>query len=144
MAETSELSVSSSDRLAFAVRQIALVAVALFVLSAMTSGIRPAEAADRDIVTSPFRWTIVVWAVLLLFNAIGSERSQMRQIEGRPLLAALAIGVATFLVGVATFDAGSTGDRLLFLILNSVGVALFWWALIGLGYLMWNRFSCSD
>ena len=120
------------------------MAVALLVLSSMTESSRPSEAADRDLVTSPLLWSIVVWLALLLFNALAFDRSQMRRLEGVPSVVALILGVVVFGVGAATFDDGSTGDRFRYLALSSIGVVLFWWALIGLGYLIWRRVRADD
>ena len=133
-----------SGRLTFAGRQAAIVAVALLILSSVTEASRPSEAADRDLVTSPFLWSIVLWAALLLFNALAFERSQMRELEGVPSMIALALGVVVFAVGAAAFDAGSTGGRMRYLALNSIGVVIFWWALTGLGYLMWRRVTADE
>ena len=142
VSEAADLPVS--ERLTFAGRQAAIMAVALLILSSVTEASRPSEAADRDLVTSPFLWSIVLWMALLLFNALAFERSQMRELEGVPSLVSLALGVAFFAVGAAVFDAGSTADRMRYLALNSIGVVLFWWALIGLGYLMWRRVTADD
>jgi hypothetical protein len=142
--ETQEPVYPLGERLTYALRQSAIMAAVLFVLGRLTNASRPLEAGSRDIVTAPFMWAIVAWIVLLFLHAIAFERSEMRRLEAMPLLGAVGVAMIAFVIGASLYDAGSTGERLVFLVLNSVGVALFWWAVISIGALLWIRVGGND
>ncbi len=132
---------ATGDRLLFAMRQAALMAFALLVAGLVTERLRPDETLDRGIVSTPFLWAIVVWLVVLVFNAVAFEQTQMRALENLPLYAAATIGALVFLIGLAGYDAGSFGHRLVYVFANSVGAVMFWWAIISLGFLVTHRLT---
>ena len=127
------------DRLTFALRQAALLAIALFVAGAVTERLRPEVGFARGIADTPFLWAIVIWVVLLVFHAAAFTTSHMADLEGRPLIAALIIGAVITLIGVVSLEEGSAARRFVFVLANGVGAGLFWWAVIGLGYLIVRR-----
>jgi hypothetical protein len=137
--ERTEIGPPLAERLTFAARQAATVTIVLLVLRALTRSSNLAATSERDLVSAPFLWAVVAWAALLLFNALAFELSQMRRVESRPLLFAGLVAAVFFVVGLTLQDQGSTADRLVFLLLNSLGVLLFWWALFGLAYLLWVK-----
>ena len=131
------------ERVTFALRQSGLLGLALLVAGQVTVRLRPDETVDRGFVDTPFLWAIVVWLAVLLFHAFAFERSQMRELEGRPLMASLAIGAMVAAIGLASLDGGSAGRRFVYVLANSVGAVMFWWGLIGLGFLVVRRIRRS-
>ncbi len=126
---------------AFALRQGALIALALLVGGLVTERLRPDEALDRGIVATPFLWAIVVWCVVLAVNELAFDDSQMRSLERTPLIAASAIGAIVLLIGLISYDQGAFGRRLVYLLANSLGAVMFWWAIISLGSLVVRRLN---
>lgn len=131
----------SQEDIVFAVRQGALMAVALLVGSLVTDRLRPEETLDRGITAAPFLWAIVVWIVVLIVNLVAFDESQMRSLERTPLYTAVGIGALTFLIGLVSYDAGSFGRRLVYLFANTLGAVVFWWGIISLGVLIARRLS---
>jgi hypothetical protein len=129
------------ERVVYALRQAALLAVALLVAGLVTQRLRPPEALDRGFVSTPFLWAIVLWLVVLLINAVAFHESEMRTLERVPLLAALAIGAVVFISGLIGFGDGAVSRRVIYLFANSVGAIMFWWALISVGVLVVRRLS---
>lgn len=127
---------AGSGHVAFALRRGAVVAAVLIVAGGVVERLRPDEAGDRGFLSTPFWWAAIVWCALLLLDATAHERSELRRIEGTPLVLATFMGVAVFVVGVISFDGGSTLDRTVYLAANGVGAAAFWWAVIGLVWLI--------
>lgn len=125
-----------NERIVFALRQAAFLAVALLVAGLVTERLRPAETLDRGIASTPYLWAVVFWLVVLLVNALAFESSQTRLLEGTPLLAATAIGAFLFVTGLVSLDAGAFGRRFVYLFATSLGAVMFWWAAISLGYLV--------
>lgn len=120
------------ERIAFALRQAAVLCACLIVGGLLVGRLRPDEAAERDIFTTPFLWAAALWIVVLLFHAIAFEHPVNRRLEREPLFIAGAIGVAIFVIGVARFTTGPTGRRIIYLATNAIGSILFWWAITSL------------
>ena len=120
------------QRIAFALRQAAVLSVCLIVGGLLVDRLRPDEAAIRDIFTTPFLWAAALWIVVLLFHAVAFERPVNRRLEREPLLIAGGIGVAIFVIGVARFTTGPLGRRIIYLATNAIGAVLFWWAITSL------------
>lgn len=120
------------ERIMFALRQAAILAVCLIVGGLLVDRLRPDEATARDIFTTPFLWAAALWAIVLVFHAIAFERPVSRRLEREPLFIAGAIGVVIFVVGVARFTSGPTGRRIMYLATNAIGSVLFWWAITSL------------
>lgn len=131
----------SSEAVLRALRQAGLMAVALLVGGMVTERLRPEDALDRGIASTPFLWAIVVWAVVLVLDVVAFEESQMPSLERMPLYASVGIGALTFVVGLVSYDAGSFGRRVVYLFANSLGAAVFWWAVIGLAVLSARRLA---
>lgn len=130
---------SVATRLIFALRQAALLGVALLVAGLVTERLRPDESLDRGIASTPFLWAIVLWAIVLLFSAIAFDEPQTHQLEGTPLYGAAGIGAVVFLTGLVALDDGSFGRRLVYLFATSLGAIMFWWAVISLVFLLAHR-----
>ena len=64
-----------NGRIVFALRQAALLAVALLVAGLVTERLRPDEALDRGITSTPYLWAVVLW--LIVFGS-----SRRRHISG--------------------------------------------------------------
>lgn len=124
------------ERLGLAARQGALVAVSLIVGGAVVDRLRPDEATARDVFATPFLWAAILWLAVLVLHAVAFERSQIRHLDREPLMFAGAMGLFVFIVGVASFDAGDAGRRLLYLAANAIGAIVFWWAVASLVYLV--------
>lgn len=120
------------------------MAVALLVGGVVTERLQPEQVLDRDFVATPFLWAIVVWCVVLGFNALAFERSQMRSLERVPLFVAVGIGALVFVIGLIGYDGGSLGRRIAYLFSNSLGAVMFWWAVIGFGALLARRLASPD
>lgn len=135
----SETAMPVSERIAFALRQAAILGIALLVAGLVTERLRPDETLDRGIASTGFLWAIVVWLAVLLFSSSAFEEPQTQLIDARPLLGALAIGALMFLTGLISLDDGSFGRRLVYLVATSLGVVMFWWAIISLGVLIARR-----
>lgn len=142
-ANTSAASNTVEARIVFALRQAALLVVCLLVGGAVVSRMRPVEAVDRGIVATPFVWAAALWLFVLVFHAIAFERSQMRRLEREPLMFACAVGVIVFALGVANFNAGEVGRRILYLGTNAIGSVLFWWAIFSFIWLLWLTIAPS-
>lgn len=125
----------------FALRQAALMAVALVMGGLVTERLRPDEAIDRGFTATPFLWAIVVWVVVLVFDLVAFDESQMRSLERTPLFAAVGIGVVVLLVGLVSYDAGSFGRRIVYLFATSLGAVMFWWGIISLAVLLTRRLA---
>lgn len=125
-----------SARGAIALRQVGLLALALFVAGRVTERLRPIEAVDRGIASTPFLWAIVVWAVVLLVNAAAFDSSQVSTLEGTPLYCGLIAGAAIFIFGLVDFDVGAFGRRAIYLFANAMGAVMFWWGICSLGALV--------
>ena len=123
-------------RVALALRQGAVLAGCLIVGGAAVDRLRPDEAAARDIVTTPFLWGAVLSVAVLLLHAVAFEESQMRRLEREPLVLGGVAAAVTLLVGLVSFDAGSTGSRIVYLVANAVGALVFWWAIFSLAWLL--------
>ena len=130
-----------NERIVFALRQAALLAVALLVAGFVTERLRPEEALDRGIASTPYLWAIVVWLIVLLVNALAFDSSQTRAIERIPLYIATVIGAVIFLTGLVSLDAGAFGRRFVYLFATSLGAIMFWWAVCSLGYLLTRRIA---
>jgi hypothetical protein len=128
-----------AERIIFALRQAALLGVALLVAGLVTERLRPDQVLDRGIASTPFLWAIVLWLAALLFNAIAFERPQTRALEGLPLFAASGAGAVVFLAGLITLDGGSFGRRFIYLFATGLGAIMFWWAVLSLGFLVTQR-----
>lgn len=128
-----------SDRITFALRQAALMGLALLVAGLVTERLHPVEGVSRGIVTTIFLWAIVVWVALLLFHASAFTRSRIRGLEAWPLYGALGIGAVSFLIGLFALDGGNAARRIAFLFATALGTVMFWWAVLGLGYLVAER-----
>ena len=137
---TEAASAPVAERILFALRQAALLAVALLIAGLITERARPFEVLDRGLASTAFLWAIVVWLAVLLFNAIAFEQSQIRTIEATPLYGALAIGAFVFAAGLVSID-GSFGRRLIYALGNSLGAVMFWWGVLSLGALIIRRIS---
>lgn len=124
------------DRIDHALRQGALMAVALLVAAQVTERLRPDELPDRGILDTPFLWAIVTWVAVLLFHAVAFEQSQIRSIEREPLTVAGAVAGLHLVVGIITLDGGSFGRRLVYLASNSLGALVFWWAVFSFAALL--------
>ena len=123
----------------FALRQASLLGVALLVAGLVTERLRPDQALDRDIASAPFLWAIVVWLGVLLFGALAFDQPPTRLLEGKPLVGAAIIGAVVFVVGLVSLDDGSFGRRLVYVLANSLGAVMFWWAVLAFGYLLVER-----
>lgn len=128
-----------NERIIFACRQAAIVGVPLLFASAVTERLRPDEALERNVISTPFLWAIVIWLIALLFHAAAFEQSQVRDLEREPMIAAAVIAAVLFFTGLVTFDAGDGLRRILYLAANSLGAMAFWWGLISLGLLVVKR-----
>jgi hypothetical protein len=128
-----------AERIVFALRQAALLGVALLVAGLVTERLRPDQMLDRGIASTPFLWAIVLWFAALLFNAIAFDQPHTRALEGTPLFAAAGIGAVVFLTGLITLDGGTFGRRFGYLFATSLGAIMFWWAVISLGFLVTQR-----
>lgn len=128
-----------AERIVFALRQAALLGVALLVAGLVTERLRPDQVLDRGIASTPFLWAIVLWFAALLFNAIAFEQPRTRALEGLPLFAAAGVGAVVFLTGLITLDGGTFGRRFVYLFATSLGAIMFWWAVISLGFLVTQR-----
>ncbi len=128
-----------AERIVFALRQAALLGVALLVAGLVTERLRPDQVLDRGIASTPFLWAIVLWFAALLFNAIAFEQPRTRALEGLPLYAAVGVGAAVFLTGLITLDGGTFWRRFVYLFATSLGAIMFWWAVISLGFLVTQR-----
>lgn len=128
-------------RVIFALRQAALLAVALLVAGLVTQRLEPVDVASRGFVSTPFLWAIVLWFAVLMFHAVAFEDSQMSQLEGWPLLGGLGIGMLVFVFGLIALDSGSALRRIIFLFANSLGAVMFWWAILSLISLSIQRFN---
>ena len=136
---TAATQATTGDRIVFALRQSALLGIALLVAGLVTERLRPDEALDRGMSSTPFLWAVVVWFVVLLFSAVSFDEPQTHVLEGIPFYAAAGIGALVFLTGLVTLDDGTFGRRLAYLFATSLGVIMFWWAMIGLGFLITRR-----
>ena len=130
-----------NGRIVFALRQAALLAVALLVAGLVTERLRPDEALDRGITSTPYLWAVVLWLIVLLVNAFAFEESLTRALEGVPFYCGAGIGVLVFVIGLVSLDAGNFGRRLVYLFAVSVGAVMFWWAVASLGYLLTRRIT---
>lgn len=124
------------QRSLLALRQTGVLAVALVVAGLVTERLRPVEAVDRGIASTPFFWAIVVWAVVLLINAVVFDASQISVLEGSPLYGGLIAGGVMFVFGLVGFDAGDFGRRVIYLFANAMGAVMFWWGICSLGVLV--------
>ncbi len=127
------------ERIVFALRQAGLLGIALLVAGLVTERLRPDEALDRGIASTPFLWAIVLWLAVLLFHAVAFEDAQTRALEGMPLYAAAGVGAALFLTGLVKLDDGSIGRRLVYLFATSLGAIMFWWAIFSFALLVTQR-----
>lgn len=127
---------TARSRLGTALRQAAVIAIVLIVAGGLIDRLRPEEASNRSFGSTPLRWAAVLWIVVLLVDAIGFEPSQLRRLERVPLGLATAIGAAVLVIGLATFDGGSTIRRLVYLVANAAGAVAFWWAILALLWLL--------
>jgi len=127
------------ERIVFALRQGAILGFALLVAGLVTERLRPDEAFDRGIASTPFLWAIVVWFAVLIFSAIAFDEPQTQVLEAKPLFGAGVIGAFVFVTGLVTLDDGSFGRRLVYLVATSLGAVMFWWAVISLGYVVARR-----
>lgn len=127
------------DRIVFAVRQGALLGVALLVAGLVTERLRPEETLDRGIASTPFLWAIVLWFAVLLFAAVAFNEPQTRALEGPPLYVAAGIGGIVFLTGLVALGDGAFARRLAYLLATSLGAVMFWWAILSLGVLVTRR-----
>ncbi len=133
-----------STPLSIAARQCGIVIASLMLLWFAASRARPIDAADRDLISGPFKWAIALWIVLLVFNALAFRHSQIHRIENMPLLVGIAAGLASIAIGLASLDSGEFVRRLAFLILHGCGVGLLWWAISGLGVLLYTRATNTE
>jgi len=141
MADSDSMSTTDpiDQRIVFALRQCAFVAVALLIVGLVAARLRPAEALERGIVSTPFLWAIVVWTIVLFVNALAFDQSRMRELEQGPLYVSLILGAAVFAIGLVGFDQGDASRRMAYLLANSLGAVMFWWGLLSLGYLIASR-----
>ncbi|MEM7093133.1 MAG: hypothetical protein AAF567_09025 [Actinomycetota bacterium] len=126
------------ERLGDALRQAAVFVAASVFGALLLDRIRPEEATDRDIFTTPYAWAAALWIVVLVFHAIAFDRPQLGAIQREPLMLALGVAIITLFIGILQFDAGSAAERFGYLLVNAVGTALFWWAAFALVQLL-NR-----
>ncbi len=129
------------DRVVFALRQAALLGVALLVAGLVTERLRPDAVLDRGMASTPFLLAILVWVAVLLLHAITFEESQMRSLEQTPLYVAAIIGAFIFVTGMISLDGGSAGRRFVYVFANSVGALMFWWGALSMGYLLTRLFN---
>ena len=122
-----------------ALRQWALMAIALLILSQLAERVRPALAVPRSIAATPFLWAIVVWSVVLAFHVVAFETSQMRDLERLPLFVGAGVGVAVGLLTIVGVDGVSASSRFSFAMVNGFGAALFWWGAASLALLVLRR-----
>lgn len=132
---------SVESRIVFALRQAVVLVLCLLVGGALVARLRPDEAVERGMVSTPFLWAAALWLIVLIFHAIAFEKSQMRRLEREPLMLAVAVGVVMFAIGVTSFGAGDAGRRILYLATNALGTILFWWAVFSLARLFWLTIS---
>lgn len=132
---------SVESRIVFALRQAVLLVLCLLVGGALVARLRPDEAVERGMVSTPFLWAAALWLIVLIFHAIAFEKSQMSRLEREPLMLAVAVGVVMFAIGVMSFSAGDAGRRILYLATNALGTILFWWAVFSLARLFWLTIS---
>lgn len=130
-------STPASERVQFALRQVGLVTLALVVAGSVAERLRPDTIADRGFASTIYWWAIVVWIVVLLVNATAFERSQMKVLEGPPLIAAVAIGVLSLVTGLIRLEVGA----FVYLLATALGTIMFWWGLLGLALLLIRRVS---
>jgi len=141
---------TQASRLTLALRQVATLGGCLILGGMVVERLRPDEATGAaGYVSTPFVWAAIVWAGLLLLDALAFEQSLIRRLERTPLLVGAAVGIVVLVVGLARFTAGNTADRLPYLFGNAVGAAIFWWGIAGLAVLLWHaaiagRTSASD
>ena len=129
----------SSDRgarVTFALRRAGVVGLSLVVVGSIVDRVRPEEITDRGFIATPFWWAAVVWAAVFVLDAAAFERSQLGRLEGVPLALGLGIGLAVLGTGIITVTDGSALQRLAYLVGNAAGAAAFWWAAIGLVWLL--------
>ena len=125
-----------NERLVFALRQAAAIAVALLVAGLVTARMRPDEVLERGGATTPFLWAIVVWLAVLIFGAVAFDRPQTDAIDTQPLYGGMIAGAIVFVVGAVSIDGGTASRRILYAFANALGAVMFWWGLFSLAYLI--------
>lgn len=124
-----DTSLDRADRLRLALREIALVIVVIVVQWVVAQRLRPDDLVDRDITSAPFQWSAVLWIAVLLRSAYQHDGDPIQAAEGKPMVFGAVAGLAAFTIGLVSSSATPIRERLGFLVVHSLGVSIFWWAI---------------
>lgn len=133
-----------AERLTFALRQTAALGGCLILGGMVVERLRPEAAGTRGFISTPFVWAAVIWAALLLLDALAFDHSQLRRLDRLPLAVGGIAGALVLFVGLAQFSAGTVSSRLTYVLGNAMGAAVFWWGIAGLVLLLWQLATAAS